>query len=228
MRMRGMRRMRAPATMQAMPSSCLLMLTVISFPPGLRLMRLRQFCSSGSLARLWRRGMELGRDTGFSSGLTVLLHLRSKPGGFCCSLPEGIGSPGAGLSQTKPVGKSSESRFKAVSTAGVSSLCCGCHEGICERCWRLSEAFQREVRGLVPAHRCWGGGLWTARSLFTMGPRNRGRKRLSRVELLPEPGSESRFRISPEPGGSGLEGRDLLPPRPSGWSTGFSLLSFQP
>ena len=31
-------------------------------------------------------------------------------------------------------------------------------------------------------------------------PRDRGRKRLSRVELLPEPGSESRFRISPEPG----------------------------
>ena len=45
-----------------------------------------------------------------------------------------------------------------------------------------------------------GGGLWGARSLFTMGPRNRCRKRLSRVELLPEPGSESRFRIPPEPG----------------------------
>ena len=45
-----------------------------------------------------------------------------------------------------------------------------------------------------------GAGLWTARSLFMMGPRDRGRKRLSRVELLPEPGSESRFRIPPEPG----------------------------
>ena len=37
--------MKAPAFMQAMPSRCLLMLTVISFPPGLRL---RQFCPSGS------------------------------------------------------------------------------------------------------------------------------------------------------------------------------------
>ena len=36
--------MKAPAFMQAMPSSCLLMLTVISFPPGLRL---RQFCPRG-------------------------------------------------------------------------------------------------------------------------------------------------------------------------------------
>ena len=37
--------MKAPAFMQAMPSRCLLMLTVISFPPGLRL---RQFCPSRS------------------------------------------------------------------------------------------------------------------------------------------------------------------------------------
>ena len=77
----------------------------------------------------------------------------------------------------------------------------------------------------VLAQRCWGGGLWTARSLFMMGPRDRGRKRLSRVELLPEPGSESRFRITVQnpagARGSGLVGRDLLAPRPSGWSTGF-------
>ena len=33
-----------------------------------------------------------------------------------------VGFPRAGLSQTKPVGKSSESRFKAVSVAGVSPL----------------------------------------------------------------------------------------------------------
>ena len=130
----------------------------------------------------------------------VLFHFRPSTGGFCCPLPEGIGSPGAGLSQTKPVGKYSQSRFKAVSTSGVSLWCCGCHEGVYGRCWGLSEAFQREVRGLVPAQRCWGGGLWGARSLFTIGPRNRGRKRLSRVEWLPEPGSESGFRISPEPG----------------------------
>ena len=89
----------------------------------------------------------------------------------------------------------------------------------------LSEAFQRGVGGIVLAHRCWGGGLWMARSLFTIGPRNRGRKRLSRVELLPEPGSESRFRIPVQnpagARGSGLVGRDLLALRPSGWSTGF-------
>ena len=129
----------------------------------------------------------------------VVFHLRASTGGFRCPLPEGIGSPGAGLSQTKPVGKSSQSRFKAVSTSGVSLWCCGCHEGVYGRCWGLSEAFQ-EGSGAVPAQRCWGGGLWGARSLFTMGPRNRCRKRLSRVELLPEPGSESRFRIPPEPG----------------------------
>ena len=79
-------------------------------------------------------------------------------------------------------------------------------------------------RGLgrsVPAQRCWGGGLWTVRSLFMMGPRNRCRKRLSRVELLPEPGSESPVQNPAGARGSGLVGRDLLAPRPSGWSTGF-------
>ena len=73
----------------------------------------------------------------------------------------------------------------------------------------------------VLAQRCWGGGLWGARSLFTMGPRNRCRKRLSRVELLPEPGSESPVQNPAGARGSGLVGRDLLAPRPSGWSTGF-------
>ena len=219
--------MKAPAIMQAMPSSCLLMLTVISFPPGLRLMRrmlLIQFCSSGSRPGFGAGGWTLV----FFSGLMVVFHLRASTGGFCCSLPEGIGSPGAGLFQIKPVGKSSESRFKAVSTSGVSLWCCGCHEGICGRCWRLSEAFQREVRGLsAPPQKSWAGGLWTARSLFTIGPRNRGRKRLSRVELLPEPGSESRFRISPEPGAAAWWERS------PGSQTirvvhRFSLLSFQP
>ena len=114
--------MKAPAIMQAMPSRCLLMLTVISFPPGLRL---RQFRPSGSRLGFGAGGWNW-RDTGgilvFSSGLTVLLHLRASIGGFRCALPDGVGSPGAGLSQTQPVGKSSESRFKAVSAAGVS-LC---------------------------------------------------------------------------------------------------------
>ena len=52
------------------------------------------------------------------------------------------------------------------------------------------------------------------------------------MELLPEPGSESRFRISVQDlagaRGSDLVGRDLLALRPSVWSTGFLLLSFQP
>ena len=52
-------------------------------------------------------------------------------------------------------------------------------------------------------------------------PRDRGRKRLSRVELLPEPGSESPVQNPAGARGSGLVGRDLLAPRPSGWSTGF-------
>ena len=146
-------------------------------------------------------------------------HRRPSTGGFRCPLPEGIGSPGAGLSQTKPVGKSSESRFKAVSNLGVSLWCCGCHEGICGLCWRLSEAFQREVRGLVPAQLCWGGGLWTTGTLFIMGPRNRWRKRLSRVELL----SGARFRISPEPVAAAWWGEiSCLPDHPGG-PQGFSL-----
>ena len=134
--------MKAPAIMQAMPSSCLLMLTVISFPPGLRLMRLMQFCPSGSRPGFGAGGFGAGNGTGgilvFSSGLMVVFHLRASTGGFCCPLPEGIGSPGAGLSLTKPVGKSSQSRIKGVSTAGVSPFwCCGCHEGVYGRCWRF-------------------------------------------------------------------------------------------
>ena len=223
-----MRRMGAPAAMQAMPSIRLLMLTVISFPPGLRLMRLRQFCPRGSWPGFGAGGWNWGGMLVFSSGLMALFHRRPSTGGFRCALPEGIGSPEGGLSQTKPVGKSSESRFKAVSTSGVSLWCCGCHEGICGRCWRLSEAFQREVRGLVPPQHRWGGGLWTARSLFSMGPRNRWRKRLSRVELLP--GARFRIPVQNPAGalGSGLVGKD-----PPGSSTirvvhRFSLLSFQP
>ena len=167
-----MRRMRAPAIMQAMPSSRLLMLTVISFPPGLRLMRLMrlmlliQFCPSGSWPGFCAGGFRAWNGTGgmlvFSSGLMVVFRLRASTGWFCCPLPEGIGSPGAGLFQTKPVGKSSQSRFEAVSTSGVSLWCCGCHEGVYGRCWRLSETFQQEVRSIVPALMGWGGGLWTA------------------------------------------------------------------
>ena len=62
--------MRAPAIMQAMPSSRLLMLTVISFPTGLRRMRLGQFCPGAggpgqALALGDGAGGTLGRDAGF-------------------------------------------------------------------------------------------------------------------------------------------------------------------
>ena len=61
--------MKAPAIMQAMPSSCLLMLTVISFPPGLRLIAFETILPQGVPARLWRRGLWRWewnwRDTGF-------------------------------------------------------------------------------------------------------------------------------------------------------------------
>ena len=87
-------------------------------------MRLGQFCLRGSRPGFGAGGMELEGHWGgmlvFSSGLMVLFHFRPSTGGFRCALPEGVGSPGAGLSQTQPVGKSSESRFKALSTAGVS------------------------------------------------------------------------------------------------------------
>ena len=66
--------------------------------------------------------------------------------------------------------------------------------------------------GFVPAQRCWGEGLWTALSLFTMGPRDRGRNRLSSVELLP--GARFRIPVRNLAGArsSGLVGRDLLAP----------------
>ena len=82
--------MKAPAIMQAMPSSCLLMLTVISFPPGLRRMRLRQFCPRGSRPGFGAGVTELEGCWVFSAGSTVLLHLRPSTVGFRCALPEGL------------------------------------------------------------------------------------------------------------------------------------------
>ena len=69
------------------------MLTVILFPPGLRLMRLRQFCPRGSRPGFGAGGWSwrvLGMDTGFSSGLMVLFHFRPSTGGFRCALPGGL------------------------------------------------------------------------------------------------------------------------------------------
>ena len=93
-----------------------------------------------------------------------------------------------------------QSRFKAVSTVGVSLWCCGCHEGVYGRSWGLSEALQRGLGGLFQPSGAGWGGLWTAGTLFSMEPRDRGRRRSYRWSCCPEPGSESRFRIRPEPG----------------------------
>ena len=66
------------------------------------------------------------------------------------------------------------------------------------------------VGGLVPAPDGAGvGGCGGRDHCLPLGPRNRCRKRLSRVELLPEPGSESRFRISVQDL-AGARGSDLV------------------
>ena len=155
--------MKAPAIMQAMPSSCLLMLTVISFPPGLRLIGLTAFetiLPQGVPARLWRRGDGTGgalvffllADGAFSP---PVFDRRVPPrfAGWVRSLEWDYLS----LNRLENPRWITQSRFKAVShCGGVSSLCCGCHEGVYGRAWGLSEAFQRG-RGAVPAQRCWGG-----------------------------------------------------------------------
>ena len=74
-----------------------------------------------------------------------------------------------------------------------------------------------------------GGGLWTTRSLFTIGTKKPGRRKSSRVELLPG----ARFRISLEPGAVAWWGQRLGRRRSPGSLTirmvhSFSLLSFQP
>ena len=143
----------------------------------------------------------------------VLFHFRPSTGGFCCPLPEGIGSPRAGLFQIKPVGKSSESRFKAVSTSGVSLWCCGCHEGICGRCWRLSEAFQREVRGLVPAQLCFGWGVVDGAITVYHGTRKPVEEEVIQGGVV----AGARFRISPEQGAAAWWGEiSCLPDHPGG------------
>ena len=107
-----------------------------------------------------------------------------------------------------------QSRFKAVSTAGVSFLCAA---DVMRASAGDAGGFLRHSSGRSGAlshPRVWGCGRrdhclpWDQE---TGGGRG-------------HPGwscCQSRFRIPPEPGGSGLVGRDLLAPRPSGWSTGF-------
>ena len=75
--------MKAPAFMQAMPSRCLLMLTVISFPPGLRL---RQFCPSGSRLGFGAGGWNW-RDTGGDTGFFLRANGASSPPGFDRRVP---------------------------------------------------------------------------------------------------------------------------------------------
>ena len=77
--------------------------------------------------------------------------------------------------------------------------CCGCHEGICGGCWGLSEAFQEGSGGpFQPSGAGWVGCGRRDHSLVwnqeTGGGSHPG------WSCCPEPGSESRFRISPEPG----------------------------
>ena len=114
------------------------MLTVISFPPGLRLIGLTAFetiLPQGVPARLWRRGLwrrgdGTGVALGFFSGLMVLLHLRSSTGGLRRALPDGVRSlewdprewDYLRLNPLKNPRWITQSRFKAVSTAGVSLL----------------------------------------------------------------------------------------------------------
>ena len=133
------------------------------------------------------------------------------------------GIPGAGLSQTQPVGKSSESRFKAGSTGGVSLWCCGCHEGVCGH----AGGFLRHSRGVA-------GFVDGAITLYD-GSKRPGRKKASRVELLPEPGSESSVQDSPEPGAAAWWGEiSWFPDHPGGpqffWvlDPGISAPEFQP
>ena len=70
----------------------------------------------------------------------------------------GSGIPGVGFPQTQPaVGKSSQSRFKAVSTAGVSPLVLRMSLGRLWASWGLSEALQRGV-GVCSSPVVLGGG----------------------------------------------------------------------
>ena len=138
---------------------------------------------------------------------------------LCPGVGFGVGFPGAGLSQTQPVGKLSESRFKAGSTGGVSLWCCGCHEGVCGH----AGGFLRHYRGVA-------GFVDGAITLYN-GSKRPGRKKASRVELLPEPGSESRRirvqRLGGErsPGSLTIRGVHSFS---GSWTLGFQPRNFSP
>ena len=169
----------------------------------------------------------------FSSGLMVLLHLRSSTGGFRCALPDGVRSLEWDYLRLNPLENPwwiTLSRFKAFSVAGVSPFwCCGCREGVYGRSWGLSEALQRGLGGLFqPSGAGWGVGcgrrehslVWNQETGGGGGPQ---------VELLPG----ARFRISAGAWGSGLVGRSSgFPDHPGGpqfiWGLGPGISALEP
>ena len=154
----------------------------------------------------------------FSSGLMVLFHLRASTGGFRCALPGGLDAGWDSLEpdylRLNPLENPLRVDLRPVPPGVCLPWCCGCHEGVCGH----AGAFLRYSRGVA--------GLWTARSLFSMAPRDRGRKKSSRVELLPG----ARFGISVEPSAAAWWGEiSWFPDHPGGPQV-FSLvlLGFQP
>ena len=147
----------------------------------------------------------------------------------------GVGFPGAGLSQTQPVGKSSESRFKAGSTGGVSLWCCGCHEGVCGH----AGGFLRHSRGARGGRSSPAvlGGVVDGAITPRRGTKRPGRKKSYRVELLPG----ARFGISVESSAVAWWGQRLGGERSPGsltirgvhsfsgsWTLGFQPRNFSP
>ena len=185
-----MRRMMAPAMMQAMPSSRLLMLTVISFPPGLRRMRLRQFCPREFWPGFGAGVMELEVCWVFFPGLMVLRHLRASTGGFRRALPRGWDPLERDCLRLNPLEKSLRVDLRpfppqgCFGAADVMRASAGDAGGFLRH--------SRGGRGSVSSLAVLSGGLWTARSLFSMGPRDRGGRGHPGWSCCPEPGSESR------------------------------------
>ena len=65
----------------------------------------------------------------------------------------------------------------------------------------------------VLAQRCWGGGLWTARSLFTIGTKKPVGEEVIQGGVV----AGARFRIPPEPGAAAWWGEiSWLPDHPGG------------
>ena len=128
-------------------------------------------------------------DTGFSSGPTALLHCRSSTGGFRCALPGGLEAWWDFLEpdylRLNPLENPLRvdlrlfpSRGCLFGAADVMRASAGGAGGFLRH--------SRGGRGVVPARRCWVGG-WVVDGAITpqYGTKRPGRKKLSRVELLP-------------------------------------------